>query len=351
MKTAFVLAVMLAASSLPSPIRAAADTTTGSVLIETQTVRQGAITRKLIAFGTATPAIDASLTLNVQAEGRIAHIDVRPGQAVRAGQRLLQFDLSAAAASAHAQAVAALRLATEERTRIERLLAQQLATRDQLAQADKALVDARSALAAIERDTGGRPQRTLVAPFDGVVAAIPVAQGDLVAAGVALLTLTRSAGLVVTCGIETADLAHIETGQTATLSPLDGSSAAAQGTVARVGRRLNPATRLVDADIAVDSAALLEGAAYRVELAAGEITGWLVPRVAVLDDEEGAYLFQVSGTAAHRVAVRRIGVDGDTVAVDGELDPALAVVVSGHSQLDDGARVRMPAAQPGGSAQ
>lgn len=350
MKTVFAVAMALATLSLSWPIRAADDATTGSVLVETQAVRQGAITRKLVAFGTAAPAIDAGLTLNVQSEGRVARIDVRPGQAVRAGQRLLEFDLSAAAQSAHAQAVAALKLATDERTRIERLLAQQLATRDQLAQADKALVDARSALDAIERDTGGQPRRTLVAPFDGVVASVPVAQGERVAAGVALLTLTRSAGLVVACGIEAADLALVAAGQTATLSPLDGSTAVAQGKVARVGQRLNPATRLVDADIAVDSATLLEGAAYRVEIAAGELDGWLVPRAAVLDDDAGTYVFQVAGATARRVAVARLSADGETAVVDGELDPALVVVVSGNSQLDDGARVRLAPAQAGGAA-
>lgn len=350
MKTVVALATTLALFALPLSARAADDVKTGSVLVETQAVRQGTLPRKLVAFGTAMPAIDASLTLNVQAEGRISHIDVRPGQAVRTGQRLLEFEVSAAVASAHAQAAAALKLAREERARIERLLAQQLATRDQLAQADKALVDARSALDAIERETGGKPQRTLVAPFDGVVAAIPVAQGDRLAAGVALLTLTRSAGLVVTCGIEAADLAQVETGQTATLSPLDGSGAAAQGTVARIGRRLNPATRLVDADVAVDSAALLEGAAYRVEIDAGEFTGWLVPRAAVLDDDEGPHVFQVSGATAHRVAVTRIGANGDTAVVDGALDPALAVVVSGNSQLEDGASVRMSPTRSNGAA-
>jgi len=349
MKAAFAIAAAIAALALPQPVRGADDTTTGSVLVETQAVRQGTLPRKLVAFGTATPAADASLTLNVQAEGLIARIAVRPGQAVRAGQRLLEFDLSAAAQSTHAQAVAALKLAGEERTRIERLLAQQLATRDQLAQADRALVDARSALDAIERDTGGKPRRTLVAPFDGVVGSIPVAQGERVAAGVPLLTLTRSAGLVVACGIEAADLTHVEAGQTATLSPLDGSGNAVQGKVAHVGRRLNPASRLVDADVAVDSATLLEGAAYRVEIAAGEFDGWLVPRAAVLDDDAGAYVFQVADTTAHRVAVTRLGADGATAVVDGELDPALAVVVSGNAQLDDGGRVRMAPAQTGGA--
>lgn len=322
------------------PVHAAEDTVAGSVLVQTQPVRHGALTHHLLAYGQAAPAVDANLTLSVQAEGRVAHIDVMPGEAVHQGQRLIEFQLSAAATTAHAQAVAALKLANEEEARISRLLTRQLATRDQKAQADKALVDAQSALDAIERETGGHPKQTLVAPFDGVVNTVPVTQGDRVAAGAALMTLARTKGMVVTCGIEPADLARVAVGEAVTLHPL-GAGADVKGSVARVGRSLNPKTRLVDADIAVGSASLLQGTAYQADIEAGQIQGWLVPRQAVLDDDDGAYVFQVTGTVAKRVSVTRVGTDGDTAVVDGPIEVSLPVVVSGNSQLDDGGAVRV----------
>ncbi len=292
-----------------------------------------------LAFGQAAPAVDANLTMSVQAEGRVARIDVMPGEAVHSGQHLLEFQLSAAATTLHAQAAAALKLAKDEEARVTRLLTQQLATRDQKAQADKALVDAQTALEAIERETGGQSKQTLVAPFDGVVNTVPVTQGDRVAAGVPLMTLARSKGLVVTCGIEPSELPRVAVGQAVTLHPL-GPGTESKGTVARLGRSLNPRTRLVDADIGVDSASLLQGAAYEADIAAGHVEGWLLPRSAVLDDDDGAYVFQVSGAVAKRVSVTRVGTEGDTVVVDGPIEPALPIVVSGNSQLEDGGAVR-----------
>ena len=327
-------------AALCSIVHAADDTTAASVLVETQPVRRGQITHHLTAYGQVSPAIDANLTLSVQAEGRVVRIDVMPGEAVHPGQRLLEFHLSAAATTLHAQAAAALELAKEEEARVARLLNQRLATRDQKALADKALVDARTALDAIERETGGQPKQTLVAPFDGVVNTVPVAQGDRVVAGAPLMTLVRSKGLVVTCGIEPSELPRVAVGQAVTLHPLGRGMESSKGTVVRLGRSLNPRTRLVDADIGVDAVSLLQGTAYRADIAAGRIEGWLLPGSAVLDDDAGAYVFQISGALAKRVSVTRVGSEGDAAVVDGPIEPALPVVVSGNSQLEDGGAVR-----------
>jgi hypothetical protein len=74
------------------------------------------------------------MTVSVQIDGRVLQLFVTPGEAVHAGQRLLDFEISAAARSNYEQALSALKLARDEQTRTARLLSQQLATRDQLAQ-------------------------------------------------------------------------------------------------------------------------------------------------------------------------------------------------------------------------
>jgi RND family efflux transporter MFP subunit len=268
-------------------------------------------------------------------------IAVTPGEAVHAGQALIEFRLSSAASSTYAQAVTALKLAQEERTRIARLLEQQLATRDQKAQADKAAADAQSALEALERETGGKPQQTLVAPFDGIVSTVPVAQGDRLAAGAPLVTVTRSNGLVVTVGVEPSDVRRLKLGQAAHVKPLSGGDdeAAIDGKVARIDKSLNPKTRLVDADIAVADE-LIQGEAFQAQIEVGELSGWLVPRNAVLDDDDGAYVFQIAGQKAKRVNVKRVGNNEGTAVVDGPLNAKLEVVTVGNYQLEDGAPVR-----------
>ncbi|MBS0589232.1 MAG: efflux RND transporter periplasmic adaptor subunit [Proteobacteria bacterium] len=320
-------------------VAAAEEEVKGSVLVETHPAQLGVIADTLTVYGAAVPAINGGMTLSVPAEGRIMRISVTPGESVHKGQSLLEFQLSAAASSAHTQAVTALKAATEEQARITRLLGQQLATRDQKVVADKAAADAQSALTALEHETGGRAQQSLMAPFDGIVTAIPVAQGERVAAGAALVTLTRHNGLVVTCGIEPGELKRVKLGQSVRIKPLSGEGEAIEGKLARIDKSLNPKTRLIDADIAVADE-LIQGQAYRAQIEVGELKGWIVPRDAVLDDDEGSYVFQVAGDKAKRVKVKRIGNDDENAAVDGPLDPKLEVVTVGNYQLEDGGAVR-----------
>lgn len=340
-----VLAAALAA--LPPKSAAAADDAAdaaGSVLVQTQAPQRGSLADTITAYGSAAPAVYGAMTLSVQAEGRITRVIATPGEAVHAGQPLLEFHLSAAATSTYQQAQTALQLAQQEQARTARLLQQQLATRDQLAQADKAVSDAQAALTALEKETGGKPQQMVAAPFDGVVSAIPVAQGDRVQPGAALATVTRNGGLVVTVGVEPAQRARLKVGQTVHLEPLAEGDPALDGSVSRIDHVLNPHTRLIDVDI-IPRGEPLQGQAYRAVISVGALQGWLVPRDAVLADDDGEALYQVAGGKAHRVAVKRLGGDETTSVVDGPLDPKQPLVVQGNYQLSDGAAVRLAEAE------
>lgn len=325
-----------------------AKTESGSVLVQTQPPHRGEIADTLTAYGSAVPATAGGMTLSVPAEGRVMRIAVTPGEAVRAGQLLMEFHLSAAATSAHDQAVSALALAREQQAHTARLLAGQLATRDQKTQADKAVSDAQAALDALEHETGGKPQQTLTAPFDGVVSTVPVAQGDRIAAGAPLVTLTRGGGLLVTLGIEPADRERVRVGQSVQMQSLGGEATVHGGKIVRIDRVLNPKTRLIDADVAANDE-LLQGDAFRARIQVGILSGWLAPRDAVLDDDDGAYVFQVANGRAVRVNVKRIGSDDKTAVIDGPLDAQRALVVEGNYQLEDGMPVRQQQAPAGGA--
>jgi len=316
----------------------------GSVLVQTQVPQRGSMPDSVVGYGRATPAINGGLTLSRQAEGRVMRIEVSAGEAVHAGQPLLEFQLSAAANSSYQQAVSALQLAQEQRSRTARLLEQQLATRDQLAQAAKAVSDAQAVLTALELEHAGAAEQVISAPFDGVVSALPVAQGERVAAGAPLAILTRRGGLVITVGVEPSVRRAVRVGDAVDLTPLADGEPVLQGTVTRVDRVLNPKTRLIDVDVTPREQGAtepLEGAAFRAGIRTGELQGWLVPRDAVLADEQGDYLFQVVGGKAVRVAVKRLGGDEQRSVVDGALDPQYPIVTLGNYQLRDGAPVRL----------
>jgi hypothetical protein len=113
-----------------------------------------------------------------------------------------------------------------------------------------------------------------------------------------------------------------------------------QGRVVRVGSMLNPQTRLIDADVAVREGTVLSGDAFRATIAVDQAQGWLVPHDAVLVDNSGPYVFQVSGAKAVRVVVRIALTTDTTDVVTGPLDARLPLVVQGNYQLQNGSLVR-----------
>jgi membrane fusion protein (multidrug efflux system) len=314
-----------------------------SVAVQTIAAKRASLADTITAYGTAAPVIDGSTTLSLPSDGRVLQLAVAPGQMVQPGQRLLDFAFLAATISAYQQALTALNLARSQRQHTAALLAQQLATRDQLAQAEKAVADAQITLDAMRQEGRDKPVQIVTAPFAGIVTAIPVAQGSQVAAGTPLITMARGDALAVIVGIEPSGGHPVRPGQPARLEPLSGTGAAIDGTVVRVDGMLNAKTRLIDTTISAP-AGLVLGAAFRAVITVGQFDGWLVPRNAVLSDGQGAYLFQVSGGNAARVNVKIVGSVGDTTVVDGRLAPQLPIVIQGNYQLSDGMPVRAASA-------
>ena len=345
------LAIALMAASLAAAGHAQAEHA-GAAQVTIVSVHQGSLPEIVTAYGTASPALEGGNAVSLPQDGRVAAILVTPGDRVHAGDRLMEFDLAAAGVSTYQQALSALNLTQAERAHTARLLAQKLATRDQLAQAEKAYLDAKASLDALRRQGADRPRTEVTAPYDGVINTIPVAQGDRVAAGAPLMTLTRLDGrgvdgLVVTVGVEPALHARVQSGQNVVLHR-PGGGPDVTGHVVRVDGVVNVKTRLVDVDIGVPPNAVLSGEVFAADITLGDLHGWIVPHDAVLSDDHGDYLFQVKAGKAVRVDVHTLGGQADQDAVNGHLDAALPVVTKGATQLADGDPVGADAA--GGQA-
>ncbi|NQE61701.1 efflux RND transporter periplasmic adaptor subunit [Caulobacter sp. RHG1] len=312
---------------------------TPSVAVTTAKAARGGLPAIVSGYGTVSPTLDGAQTLSSAQPGQVVGLTTTPGAAVQAGQALLTFAVAPTARGTYQQAITALATAQKQRANTAQLLAQQLATTDQLAQADKAVTDARVVLDALGAEGASQAVRTFVAPFDGVVTAIPVALGDRTAAGAPLVTVARNDGLVVTVGIDPALRSGVAAGQSASLTRLSGGQALT-GRVVRADSALNPRTRLVDVDIAFPTGALLPGEALQAAISTNTMSGWIVPHAAVVTATAPTRIFQVAGGKAHAVPVRLLLSSDAGDVVEGAVDAASPVIVDGAYQVSDGDAVR-----------
>jgi RND family efflux transporter MFP subunit len=320
-----------AAAPVPAP--------TPSVAVTVQPIVQGSAPQWLTAYGSAAPSVDGTQNLSVQQPGQLTGLSITPGTAVRAGQLLAVFTTAPSTVGTFQEALTTLNAARRQRDTMAQLLTQQLATQDQLTQAEKAVGVAQAQVAALRSEGAGQPVRRLVAPFDGVVTAVSAAQGDRTQPGAPLITIARTGGIVATIGLDPATVSRVRVGQSARITRLSGGPPVA-GQVIRIDSVLNPRTRLIDVDLSFPVGALLPNEAVRGEIAVGQVAGWLVPHRAVVTAGGPTRIFQVAGGKARAVNVSVL-LAGDTVdVVAGAPNPKLPLVVNGAYQVQEGDAVR-----------
>lgn len=279
--------------------------------------------------------------LNAASGGQVIEVSVRDGQRVVQGAALIRLVTDPAAHLAYAQALDARRFAKEDLARTRELLAGGLATRAQVAAAEKTATDADHALAAQNQLGAETAHIALNAPFAGVVTRVDVHAGDRVAAGARLLTLASSDHRVAVLGVEPADAASLPEHAEVALAPVFGNAPDSMLHVDGVNGLVNPDTRLVDAVVTLgESAALMPGTRVRGLITRRLQRSLAVPRVAVLNDGRD-HLFVVRQGKARRIEVVRgiewhgqIGVSGALAAGDEVVTEGQAVLVDGMAVED-----------------
>ena len=278
--------------------------------------------------------------------GQVTELKGTVGDRFSKGAVLATLTPDPAVRQAYRAATDAAVLAQRERDRQKQLSMSHLSTQSQVDAAEKAYRDAQGAVKALDEQGGGDGSSRLAAPFDGVVIAALVMQGDRVQAGAPVLQVGRTDVLRVLIGIEPSDAGRLHVGTRVTLWPVVDPSTDPRPielALTEVQDAVDPKTQLVDVIAMLPRAVgspLVPGMKARALLQVGSITAVAVPRDAVLTDEKGDYVFQVAGGKARRVAVRKRLDNGTLTAIDGLKDMNLPVVVEGNYELEDGMAVR-----------
>jgi RND family efflux transporter MFP subunit len=212
------------------------------------------------------------------------------------------------------------------------------AARAQLTAAERALASARTR----------RGYATITAPFDGVVANRYVDPGDLASPGRPLLSLLPTSGARIRVKVPSETLPELEVGRTVRCQ---GDGGPFEARVARIFPAVD-GTRLgtFEAEVPPRTPGMVAGATLTVEVGLARPVALVVPRDALLEGEQGAFVFGVAGGRARQVPVRVLARTASEAAVEGALREGEVVAVGRPSRLmllADGSPVQPAGGQAG----
>lgn len=309
--------------------------------VQVAPLKEGAITEEIVVYGMVIPAPGAVQAISIPFESQVRHVFVSAGQRVAAGEKLVEIDPSPDTQLQLEEARNTFAVAEQNLRYVQQRFALKLATNDQLLQAQQTSQDARLRLDSLERRGVGN-KRALLADAAGLISKVSIQEGAIVAADSALLEIVAQDRMEVRFGVEPEDLPRLRSDQPVTLGRLNRPAAQeVTGRIRKIARAVNPATRLVDVFVTLSSAPELLLDEYmlgRISLTSAQ--GLIVPRAAVLPEEDAQVLFTVHDGRAKKHLVQ-VGVENDQeMEITGDhLQAGDLVVILGNYELQDGMAV------------
>ena len=336
-------------------------------------VAVSSVVAKAQRWSDTTEAVGTFVAVNgtdvtTEAGGVVSAIEFEPGQPVRAGDVLVRLNTAneqATLRSLEAQA----KLAATQRDRWQQLAGEQLVSRDEAQQRATAAATAR---AQVEAQRALVAQKTIRAPFSGVLGIRKVNLGQYVAPGTAIVSLQQLDPIYLDFSLPEALVGKVEEGSTvrATVDAFPGK--VFDGRITAIEPMVDPSTRnfKVQATMFNADGALRPGTFAHVAFnLGGERSVVVIPQTAVSFNPYGNAVYVITKvkrkagetdmqgkplTGDKLVVNQRFvttgATRGDLIAVTEGLKPGEQVVSSGLLKLRNGAEVTInnevqPAAQ------
>ena len=309
--------------------------------IQLAAIEKKAITEALSAFGTVVPVAEKMVSLNLPFESVVRHVLVTRGQSFQADDLLIQINASPGVQLQFHQAQLTKDLTQRGLAEAEKQFGLKLATNKDLNEAQKAARDAELTVESLQQQ-GVNTITELRAKSPGYVNKVNVQDGQIVAAGTALVDLIGKEDLEVKLGVRADAVGNIEAGQPASLD-IDSVSAGdpIPGKVRVVTHEVDPTTGLVEVFVSVSpDQPLLIGAYVHGGIETRKEDALVVPKSAVLPEDENFYLFTVANKKAVKHTVK-IGFQtpNEVEILASDLKAGDEVVTVGNYELTDGAAV------------
>lgn len=300
------------------------------------------VSRRAIAAsysGTAPLEARAESQVVAKTSGVALQVLAEEGQIVRAGQVLVRLDPDRARLQA-AQSAAQMRKLEANYARSMQLSKQQLISANDIDQLKFDLENARAVnrLANLELSYAN-----VLAPISGVIASRSIKTGNFVQINTPIFRIVDTSRLEAVLNVPERELVTMKAGRPVQLAVDALPGKVFEGTVDRVSPVVDSGSGTFRVICAFQGGGVLQPGMFgRVKIDYDQrADAVVVPRVALLEDEEDPAVFTVRDGKAVRVPVKLGYVDGAWAELRSGLKPGDPVVTAGKVALRDGSAVQV----------
>jgi RND family efflux transporter MFP subunit len=303
------------------------------VLVETLDLAEDRVTLRVVGTGKAL----RSASIFPEVAGQVVEVLFDGEQRVKKGEPLVRLEDEDERLSVRLAEVAA-KEARREVERLEKLAPSGAVSVVRLENAQTAFESANLRLSLARAELA---DRTVVAPFDGVIGLPEIDQGDRVTEDTLIATMDDRSAILVEFTVPEEFAGRIEIGSSIIVRAWTNPDQELHGTVTAAHSRISQATRSlrVQARIPNPGEVIRPGTSFDVRLTFVGKPYPSVREVAVLWSRDGAYVWRVSDGRAEKVFVKMVRRNEGRVLLDGPLAAGDRIVVEGVQGLREGQAV------------
>ncbi len=310
----------------------------GETPVRIQEVRQQQLTDTLEALGTA--RANEAVIITAQSAELVESVHFEDGNVVSAGDLLVTLRQSEEAAQVRELEIN-LAEAHRQLGRLQNLATENATSRSML---DEQSSRAEAIEAQLERARASLAERTIRAPFDGILGNRQVSPGTLVSPGMSITTLDDVSTIKVDFSIPESFIPKLATGQVIESTTAAYGDTQFSGRLTSIGSRVDPVTRAVSVRAVIDNTdnRLRPGMLMQINLIKNQREAMVIPESAVIPLNDQHFVYTVS---ADNLAQRRQVSLGDrrpgVVEIENGLSLGDQVVIEGALRLREGQSVNV----------
>ncbi|MEO0372221.1 MAG: efflux RND transporter periplasmic adaptor subunit [Pseudomonadota bacterium] len=325
----------------PAP-EASAPRTPGAVTVELAKAGTQTMAQTVEAVGTTRAR--QSVEIVPEDDGRVVELQISPGLNVTRDDVLVRLDDNIERADL-AEARARVIEREQALTRVEQLIGSAAVSQATLEDTTARLAEARAQLDRAEQRFANR---TITAPFSGVVGLSEIDPGAWIGEGERITTLDDLSDVEVEFSLPETLFASVQIGQqiAARSAAFPGQSFAGQ--IAALDSRIDPVSRSFRARALIPNpdSVLPAGMFMSLTLTLSETQNVVVPEEAIVFQAAETYVFMAQDGKATRLRVTTGQRQGGVVAIIDGLDDGAEVIIRGLGRISDGKAIKVLEASP-----